>query len=89
MVQQGLRGFGCDIKSLGEKDALKEHICSLLGPKFDKNGWKLRLHTPIKLQEMIVNLYMHVYEKEKVLNDTITLEFARILVVENNGVSLN
>jgi hypothetical protein len=60
-----------------------------LGPKFDKNGWKLRLHTPIKLQEMIVNLYMHVYEKEKVLNDTITLEFARILVVENNGVSLN
>jgi hypothetical protein len=30
-----------------------------------------------------------VYEKEKVSNDTITLEFARGLVVENNGVSLN
>jgi hypothetical protein len=38
---------------------------------------------------VIVNLYTHVYEKEKVLNDTITLEFAMGLVVENNGVSLN
>jgi hypothetical protein len=89
MVQEGLRGFGHDIKSLGDKDALKEHICSLLGPKFDKNGWKFKLHITLELQEMIVNLYTHVYEKEKVLNDTITLEFARGLVVENNGVSLN
>ncbi len=38
---------------------------------------------------MIVNLYTHVYEKEKVLNDIITLEFARGLVAENNGMSLN
>jgi hypothetical protein len=35
-----------------------------------------------------MNLYMCVYEKEKVLNNTITLEFARGLVVENNRVSL-
>jgi hypothetical protein len=35
---------------------------------------------------VIVNLYTHVYEKEKVLNDTITLEFARVLIAENNGV---
>jgi hypothetical protein len=33
-----LRSFSHDIKSLGDKDALEEHICSLLGPKFDKNG---------------------------------------------------
>jgi len=39
----------------------------------------------------MINLYMRVYEKEKVWNqgDTITLEYARGLVVENNGVSLN
>ncbi len=84
MVQQGLRGFGRDIKSLGEKDASKEQICSLLGPKFDKNDWKFRLHTTLELQEVIVNLYMCVYEKEKVLNNTITLEFARGLITENN-----
>jgi hypothetical protein len=91
MVQQGLRGFGHDIKSLGDKDTLEEHICNLLGPKFDKNGWKFRFHTTLELQEVIMNLYMHVYEKEKVLNqgDTITLEYARGLVVENNGVSSN
>jgi hypothetical protein len=88
MVQQGLKGFGHDIKSL-RKDMLEEHICNLLGPKFDQNGWKFRLHTTLELQEVIVNLYMCVYEKEEVLNDTITLEFARGLVVENNGMSLN
>jgi hypothetical protein len=36
-----------------------------------------------------MNLYTCVYEKEKVLNNTITLEFARGLVAEKNGVSLN
>jgi hypothetical protein len=41
MVQQGLKGFGRDIKSLGEADTSKEQICNLLGSKFDKNGWIL------------------------------------------------
>jgi len=42
--QQGFKGFGENIKSLGEANILKEEICKLLGPKFDKNGWKFKLH---------------------------------------------
>jgi hypothetical protein len=49
MVQKGLKGFDHDIKTFKEKDVLEEQICSLLGSKFDKNGWKFRLHTTLKL----------------------------------------
>ncbi len=66
MVQQGLKGFDHDIKTFGENDILEEQICCLLGPKFDKNGWKFRLHTTLELEVVIVNLYMHIYEKGKV-----------------------
>jgi len=33
-----LKGFGDDIKALGESDVSKEEICQMHGPKFDKNG---------------------------------------------------
>jgi hypothetical protein len=33
--------------------------------------------------------YTHAYEKRKVLNNTITLEFARAFIVQNNGSHLN
>ncbi len=44
MQQQGLRGFGENIKSFREVDILEEEICKFLGPKFYKNDWKFKLH---------------------------------------------
>jgi len=41
-----------------------------------------------ELYDTIDNLYTHVYEKHKVLNDTITLEFAHKLMAENFGIQL-
>jgi hypothetical protein len=61
----------------------------VLGPKFDKNGWKFQLHTTLELQEVIATFYTCVYHKHKVLKDTIILEFARALVVESNNQELN
>jgi hypothetical protein len=42
-------------------------VCKVLGPKFDKNGWKFKLHINIVTQEAIMNLQTPIYEKEKVL----------------------
>jgi hypothetical protein len=67
----------------------KKKVCKVLGPRFDKNGWKFKLYTNIVTQEAVVNLYTHVYEKEKILNDTITLEFVRILVAKYKRIKLN
>jgi hypothetical protein len=49
------------------------------------NGWKFRLHITLELQEVIATFYTYVNHKHKVLKDTITLEFARALVIENNN----
>jgi hypothetical protein len=65
VLQQGLHGIGHDIKTLGEVDISKDEICKFLGPKFDKNGWKFKLHIDSEVQEVIVDLYTRVYEKKR------------------------
>jgi hypothetical protein len=45
VLQQGLGGIGHDTKTLGEVDVSEDKICKFLNPKFDKNGWKFKLHT--------------------------------------------
>jgi hypothetical protein len=44
-----LKGFGDDIKALGESDVSKEKVYQMLGPKFEKYGWKYKLNTEKKL----------------------------------------
>jgi len=87
--ETSLRGIGCDLKTLGEVNISKEEVCKVLSPRFVKNGWKFKLYTNIATQEVIVNMYTHVYEKEKVLNDTITMEFACVPVAKDKGLRLN
>jgi hypothetical protein len=36
--EQGLKGFGGNIKCLGDSDVSEEKIYQMLDPKFDKNG---------------------------------------------------
>jgi len=54
---QGLIGTGQDIKALGEVDVFEVEVCKVLELKFDKNGWKFKLHTNKKIQYLIVDLY--------------------------------
>jgi len=87
--KQGLRGTCCDLKTLGEVGLSEKKVCKVLGPRFDKNGWKFKLYTNIVTHEVVVNMYTHVYEKEKILNDMIILEFVRILVAKDKRIKLN
>lgn len=90
---QGLIRTGWDIKTIVKVYVSKAKVCKVLGPKFDKNGWKFKFHTnkiiELQIQDLIIDLYTRVYEKRNFLNDTITLEFARALIVQNNGAHLN
>ncbi len=86
---QGLIKIGRDIKTLGEANVFEAKICKVFELKFNKNGWKFKLHTNKKIQDLIVDLYTCVYEKRKVLNNTITLEYVCAHIVQNNGVHLN
>jgi hypothetical protein len=42
---QGLIGNGQNIKTLGKDDVVEAKVCRVFGLKFDKNGWKFKLHT--------------------------------------------
>jgi len=54
---QGLIKIGRDIKALEEVDVFEAEVCKMLELKFDKNGWKFKLHTNKKIQDLIVDLY--------------------------------
>ncbi len=89
MERQGLIGTNQDMRTLGEPDVFETKVCKMFGAKFDKNGWKFKIHTNKEIQNLIIDLYKRVYEKRKDLNDTITLEFVHTLIAQNNGVYHN
>ncbi len=89
MEHQGLIETSKDIKTFGKVNVFEAEVCKVLGPNFDNNGWKFKLHTNIEIQDLIVDLYIHVYEKRNFLNNIITLEFAHALIVQTNGAHLN
>ena len=86
---QGLRGEGREVKSLQEGDVSNEEICEIFGPRKDKNGWKVNEKPSREFQESVVNLYSRVTLRDQVLNDQLTLEWARAIVAENKGIPVN
>ena len=86
---QGLRGEGREVKSLQEGDVSIEEICEIFGPRKDKNGWKVNEKSSREFQESVLNLYSRVTLREQVLNDQLTLEWARAIVAENKGIPVN
>ena len=61
-----------------------------LGPRFDKNGWKILPPRVIpEVQLSITNLYRRMFRRGNILNDTISLEFARGIVAEANDKKVN
>jgi hypothetical protein len=89
MEHQSLIETSQNIKALREVDVFEVEVCKVLELKFDKNGWKFKLHTNKKIQNLIIDLYTCVYEKRNFLDDTITPEYVCALIVQNNGVHLN
>jgi len=89
LEHQGLIGTSRNIKTLKEVDDFEAIIYKMLKLKFDKNGWKFKLHTNKEIQDLIVDLYTCVNEMRKVLNDTITLKYAFAFIAQNNGTHLN
>ena len=86
---QGLRGEGREVKSLQEGDVSNEEICEIFGPRKDKNGWKVNEKPSREFQESVANLYSRVTLRDQVLNDQLTLEWARAIVAENKGIPVN
>jgi hypothetical protein len=86
---QGLRGEGREVKSLQEGDVSNEEICEIFGPRKDKNGWKVNEKPSREFQESVVNLYSRVTLRDQVLNDQLTLEWARAIAAENKGIPVN
>ena len=86
---QGLRGEGREVKSLQEGDISTEEICGIFGPRKDKNGWKVNEKPSREFQESVLNLYSRVTLRDQVLNDQLTLEWARAIVAENKGIPVN
>jgi hypothetical protein len=86
---QGLRGEGREVKSLQEGDVSNDEICEIFGPRKDKNGWKVNEKPNREFQESVVNLYSRVTLTDQVLNDQLTLEWARAIVAENKGIPVN
>jgi hypothetical protein len=87
--RQGLRGTSRGVKSLGDYDVLLQEITAVLGPRFDKNGWYYKLHTTPNVQRLVRDLYQRVFRRVNVLNDTISLEFARAVVAEAKDIKVN
>ena len=88
--QQGLRGCGLAVRSLQESDVSIQQIVDYLGPRFDKNGWKiLPPQVTPDVQLGITNLYRRVFKRGNILTNTISLEFARGIVVEANDKKVN
>lgn len=87
--RQGLRGKGRPVKSLQDNDVSLQEIEDVLGPRFDKNGWKITRNVSPEVQRQIKDLYRRVFRRESVLNDTISLEFARGVVAEIKEIQVN
>ena len=77
------------MKSLGDSEASLEEIAAVFGSRYDKNGWHYRLHSTPDMQSFVQDLYKRVFRKENVLNNTIFLEFARVVVAESKGIHVN
>jgi hypothetical protein len=66
-----------------------EEICAMLGLCFNKNGWKYKAQTNVEFQGVIKSLYIGVFRRAHVLNDTLFLEFAHVVVVKNKEIKTN
>jgi hypothetical protein len=66
-----------------------DEICVIFGPHFDKNGWKYKLQIDKEFQGVIKSLYSRVFRKPHVMNETLSLEFARGVAVENKSIHVN
>ena len=86
---QGLRGEGREVKSLQEGDVSTDEICEIFGHRKDKNGWKVNEKPSKEFQESVLNLYSRVTLRDQVLNDQLTLEWAKAIVAENKGIPVN
>jgi len=78
------------VRGLQESDVSIQQIVDYLGPRFDKNGWKIlssRVTPEVKLG--IINLYRRFFRRGTILNDTTSLEFARGVVAEANAKKIN
>ena len=90
MTCQGLRGSGLAVRALQESDVSTQQIIDYLGPRFDKNGWKiLPPRVTPEVQFGITDLYRCIFRRGNILNDTISLEFARGIVAEANDKKVN
>ena len=78
------------MRGLQESDIPTQQIVDYLGPRFHKNGWKiLPLRVTSEVQVSITDLYRRVFRRGNIVNDTISLEFARGIVVEANDKKVN
>ncbi len=66
-----------------------EEIGVVFKPCFDKNGWKYKAQTNVEFQGVIKSFYNQVFRKVHVLNDTLSLEFARAVVAKNKDIRVN
>jgi hypothetical protein len=87
--KQGLQGTGQYLKGLSNVDLLEENIFVIFEVQFDKNGWKYKVQTITKFQGIIKSLYTCVFKKAHVFNETLSLEFAHVIVMENKGIEVN
>jgi len=74
---------------LQKGDVSNDEICEIIGPRKDKNGWKVNERPNREFQEVVVKLYSRVILRDQVLNDQSTLEWAWAIVAENKGVLMN
>ena len=78
------------MRGLQESDIPTQQIVDYLGPRFNKNGWKiLPLRLTSEVQVSIIDLYRRVFRRGNIVNDTISLEFARGIVAEVNDKKVN
>ncbi len=80
--KQGLQGTRWYLKGLSNADLLEENICAIFEAQFDKNGWKYKVQTITKFQGIIKSLYTCVFKKAHVFNETLSLEFAHVIVTK-------
>jgi hypothetical protein len=70
-------------------DVSVEEIFVVFKPHFDKNGWKYKAQIDVEFQSVFKSLYTQVLKKVHVLNDTLSLEFARVVVAKNKKILVN
>lgn len=87
-LQAGLRSVGWNITTLKRIDVFKTKNCKLIGLKFNKNGWKFKLHMK-KKSKLCCKLIHTCVWKEVFLNSTqsplsLHAHFQLKLIVERN-----